>query len=105
MVAVIRESSAPCRFFDSDVLVTQPIEKQADGIHPTMSGGAVWAAAFWEWLGEQRSREVVLGPRGRVKAWALTSAPEAEHRPFDPLTEGPPTPPAAPTRSPHARRP
>jgi hypothetical protein len=52
---VIRQNSAPCRYFDSDKLVTQPIPRQSDHIHPTDEGGAVWADAFWAWLQDQRA--------------------------------------------------
>src|SRR5262249_5473361 len=40
---VIRENSAPCRFFDTDAIVTTPIAKQRDKIHPNAEGGATWA--------------------------------------------------------------
>ena len=44
LVEVIRQHSAPCRFYDSQGLTLQ---RAGDGIHPTEKGGEVWAAAFW----------------------------------------------------------
>lgn len=44
MLDVVRENAAPCRFYDSTDL---PIERQADGIHPTLAGGRAWADAVW----------------------------------------------------------
>jgi lysophospholipase L1-like esterase len=44
ILGVVRENSTPCRFFDSSALV---LERQADGIHPTLQGGKVWADAVW----------------------------------------------------------
>ncbi len=41
---VIKENSAPCKFFDSRSL---KLERGRDGIHPTDKGGAVWADEFW----------------------------------------------------------
>jgi hypothetical protein len=45
IVAVVRETSSPCRFFDSAQL---PLERQSDGIHPTLHGGRVWGEAVWQ---------------------------------------------------------
>jgi lysophospholipase L1-like esterase len=75
---VIRENSAPCRFFDSDKLVTQPIERQADHIHPNEQGGAVWAEAFWAWLGSQRV-PAPDGDKGKPRPWRLRPAGPDEH--------------------------
>lgn len=44
IVDVIREHSAPCRFFDSSLLT---LKRRSDGIHPTDEGGETWAALFW----------------------------------------------------------
>lgn len=45
ILGVVRDSSSPCRFFDSS-----PVEivKGADGIHPTLQGGRAWADAVWQ---------------------------------------------------------
>lgn len=75
---VIRENSAPCRFFDSDKLVTQPIERQADHIHPSEAGGAVWAEAFWAWLSAQRVA-APEGDKGKPRPWRLKAAAPDEH--------------------------
>jgi lysophospholipase L1-like esterase len=75
---VIRENSAPCRFFDSDSLVAQPIARQADHIHPTEQGGAVWAGAFWSWLDAARAPDRAAA--GRPSPWRLKAAEPAEHR-------------------------
>jgi hypothetical protein len=69
---VIRENSAPCRFFDSDLLVTEPIPRQPDKIHPNAEGGEIWASAFWKWLHGERTG---AGP----SPWALRPSPPEEH--------------------------
>lgn len=74
---VIRENSAPCRFFDTDTLVTTPIPRQSDHIHPTEAGGALWASTFWVWLVEQRA----AADGGPSAPWRLKPAPPEEHRP------------------------
>jgi hypothetical protein len=79
MIDVIREHSAPCRFFDSDKLVDAPIRRQKDKIHPTPEGGAIWADAFWRWLEAERVGGV--DARGRPRPWALRPAPPGEHGP------------------------
>jgi hypothetical protein len=45
IVAVVRETASPCRFFDSAQL---PLERQSDGIHPTLHGGRAWGEAVWQ---------------------------------------------------------
>lgn len=90
MIDVIRTNSAPCRFFDSDRLVTQPIPRQPDRIHPSEKGGAIWAEAFWDWLESERTDPVLvplpkqLNPKTPVRRspWALKPSPPAEHAPF-----------------------
>ncbi len=47
LVDVMREHSAPCRFFDSTPLV---LDRRPDGIHPTEKGGEVWADALWPFV-------------------------------------------------------
>jgi hypothetical protein len=89
ITGVIREHSAPCRFFDTDTLVTKPIPRQSDGIHPNEAGGAIWAEAFWAWLSEQRAppdKEAAPGPSGAAlpatsttSRWRLKPAPPEEH--------------------------
>jgi hypothetical protein len=91
IIDVIREHSAPCRFFDSNVLVTTPIPRQSDKIHPTVAGGAIWAAAFWEWLEAQRAPADPGAPEpspsgaaagARRNPWELKPSPPEEHRPL-----------------------
>lgn len=81
IIEVIRQHSAPCRFFDSDRLVTQPIARQADKIHPNEQGGAVWAEAFWSWLQDQRAPAGTPAPeiKGKKSPWLLKTAPPEEH--------------------------
>lgn len=87
MIDVIRMNSAPCRFFDSDRLVAQPIPRQPDKIHPNEKGGAIWAEAFWDWLGSERADPALLplpkalNPKtpARRSPWALKPSPPAEH--------------------------
>jgi lysophospholipase L1-like esterase len=45
MLEVVRESSSPCRYFDSTAL---DLERQPDRIHPTRKGGKAWADAVWQ---------------------------------------------------------
>jgi len=75
---VIRQNSAPCRFFDSDALVKTPIPRQSDKIHPSEAGGAIWAEVFWSWLNDERAP----ADAGAVKVspWRLRPAPPEEHR-------------------------
>jgi lysophospholipase L1-like esterase len=80
---VIRESSAPCRFFDSDRLVKGPIPRQKDGIHPSAEGGALWADAFWTWLLHEHDASGV-GPDGSTQPWLLRPGPAGEHTPLVP---------------------
>jgi GDSL-like Lipase/Acylhydrolase family len=75
---VMRESSSPCRFFDSDARVTQPIPRQSDHIHPSPRGGEIWADAFWAWLSGERAPS----PESEKPVpWLLKPAPPEEHRP------------------------
>lgn len=93
IINVIRENSAPCRFFDSDMLVSQPIPRISDKIHPTPAGGAIWATAFWDWLHEQRAPLGTSGAAGngggsapaaaRQNPWLLKPGPPEEHLPRD----------------------
>lgn len=76
---VMRVNSKPCRFFDTDKIVTQPISRQKDNIHPNEAGGAIWADAFWAWLQEQRAPDDGEGKKRRP--WLLLPAPPEEHQP------------------------
>jgi hypothetical protein len=84
---VLRENSAPCRFFDSNTLVKQPIPRRGDKIHPTPEGGAIWADAFWEWLNAERAPEGTPlptpdgGKPPKRSPWLLREAPPDEHTP------------------------
>jgi hypothetical protein len=82
IVDVIRENSAPCRFFDTDALVTTPIPRRSDNIHPSIEGGAIWADAFWNWLLAERAAR----PAGAPGPWSLRPSPPEEHRPRSPQT-------------------
>lgn len=82
IIDVIRTSSAPCRFFDSDTIVKDPIERQKDRIHPTEKGGAVWADAFWAWLQAERAPAGTIAPPSKAKRpspWLLKPSPAEEH--------------------------
>ncbi len=79
---VIRQSSAPCRYFDSDKLVHEPIPRQHDHIHPTDAGGAIWADAFWAWLQDQRApASLPLEPGAKPSPWRLKPGAPEEHAP------------------------
>ncbi len=100
---VIRENSAPCRFFDSDVHVKQPIPRQGDKVHPNKEGGQIWADAFWAWLHEQRAAAEPV-PEGAKKPspWKLKPSPAEEHQPkpkpaTDTASPGPSPSPPSPT--------
>ncbi len=75
---VIRQNSAPCRFFDSDALVKTPIPRQSDKIHPSEAGGAIWAEVFWSWLNDERAPADASAVK--VSPWRLRPAPPEEHR-------------------------
>jgi lysophospholipase L1-like esterase len=82
IVEVIRKNSAPCRFFDSDKQVSQPIPRQKDKIHPSEEGGKQWADAFWGWLDSQRAPAAPTAEgAGKASPWALLPAPPEEHGP------------------------
>lgn len=80
---VIRQNSAPCRYFDSDKLVSQPIQRQGDKIHPTDEGGAVWADAFWSWLQAERA-PADPAATGKLSPWRLKPSAAGEHEPLAP---------------------
>jgi acyl-CoA thioesterase-1 len=44
IVKVIKENSAPCKFFDSSNFA---FDRAKDGLHPSDKGGAEWAERFW----------------------------------------------------------
>jgi hypothetical protein len=62
---------APCRFFETDVVVGKFIPRREDKIHPTKEGGAMWAEALFAWTLRERT-----GPR-----WELAKGPDAEIAP------------------------
>jgi len=70
MLDMIRENSAPCRYFDSNALSSR-ISRQRDKIHPDEAGGSLWADEFWTWLQNERDPD-----KGY---WALKPAPPDEH--------------------------
>jgi lysophospholipase L1-like esterase len=74
MLDMIRENSAPCRYFDSNAIASK-ISRQSDKIHPDDAGGALWADAFWNWLQQERDPEHGY--------WALKPAPPEEHAHVD----------------------
>jgi hypothetical protein len=82
IIDVIRQNSAPCRFFDSDTLVKKPIPRQSDRIHPNDEGGAIWAEAFWIWLQAERASAAPEGGASKKPSpWRLKAAPAEEHQP------------------------
>lgn len=70
---VIQKNAAPCRFFETDRHLTEPIERRADKIHPTPKGGEVWAGIFWTWLMNERT--------GATKPWEMRLGPDSEYAP------------------------
>ncbi|MEJ7732977.1 MAG: hypothetical protein WKG00_27745 [Polyangiaceae bacterium] len=73
---VIRDNSAPCRFFDTDAHVKEPIARRGDKIHPTPEGGETWAAGFWGWLMAERAPA-----GGSDNPWTLKPAAPDERAP------------------------
>ncbi|MGK4005132.1 SGNH/GDSL hydrolase family protein [Sorangium sp. So ce1036] len=93
IIDVIRTSSAPCRFFDSDALVPGPIPRKRDKIHPNAEGGARWAEVFWRWLAAEHlpAGEDAGAAAPRRSPWALRPPPPDEHR-ARPALAGAPAP-------------
>ncbi len=82
IIDVLREHSAPCRFFDTDALIAEPIARMPDHIHPNREGGVVWADAFWAWLeGQRAAASSPPEDGGTVSPWTLKPAPPNEHIP------------------------
>lgn len=50
----VSASVAPCRYFETDVVVGKFIPRRGDKIHPTPEGGALWAEALYGWLLRER---------------------------------------------------
>ncbi len=84
---VIRENSAPCRYFDTDLLVKEPIPRQGDKIHPNEKGGAIWAEAFWAWLNAERA-PAGAPEGGKTSPWKLKPSPPEEHQKRAALSPG-----------------
>jgi hypothetical protein len=78
VLGVIRRHAAPCRFVDSDALVTH-LPLKADRVHPSTKGSEIWADAVLEWL--MRARDPV-GP----SPWSLRAdaPPELPVQPSEP---------------------
>lgn len=65
LLQVIREHAAPCRYLDSDALVTE-LPRGPDKIHPSTEGREVWAEAVYGWLARARDP-------GAGQPWELRS--------------------------------
>lgn len=70
LMDVIRAHVAPCRFLDSDALVTD-LPRERDRIHPSVQGREIWADAVFAWLAQ--TRDPSLG-----KPWSLRADRSAE---------------------------
>lgn len=53
MLEVIRQNSAPCRYYDSNALAGD-LPRGGDKIHPDIHGQRMWAEAFLGWLKQER---------------------------------------------------
>jgi hypothetical protein len=73
----IQAHVAPCRFFETDVILGKFIPRRADKIHPTAEGGAMWADALFDWLMAERNAPVAV----EGKAWSLKPASDKERSP------------------------
>ena len=61
IIDVLEKNVAPCRFFASRGF---KVERARDGWHPSVKGGADWAARFWEFFDAQRSSTSISPPQG-----------------------------------------
>ena len=66
IVEIERDNSSPCAFFDSQ---TVTLDRQKDGIHPSVKGGRVWADAIWS---------ATIAPSAAPAPSASASAPVTE---------------------------
>jgi lysophospholipase L1-like esterase len=65
LLGIIKDSSQPCRYFDSNVL-SPNLPRGGDKIHPTAEGQKLWAGHFLDWLKTERdpkSEKLGLLPR------------------------------------------
>ena len=69
LLDVIRKSSTPCRYFDSNVH-SPDLPRGSDKIHPTSEGQKKWAGSFVDWLQKERA--------GTEKPFALKARPATE---------------------------
>jgi hypothetical protein len=74
----IQAHLAPCRFFETDLVVGKFIPRRADAIHPTPGGGAMWADALFAWLLAQRA---ATGDGPSARPWELVPPPADESKP------------------------
>jgi hypothetical protein len=64
LLDVIRKSSTPCRYFDSNVH-SPDLPRGSDKIHPTSEGQKKWAGSFVDWLQKERAgTEKPFRPQG-----------------------------------------
>jgi lysophospholipase L1-like esterase len=63
LLGVIRQNAAPCRYLDSDSIVSE-LPRGPDKIHPSTEGREIWADAVFTWLTASRD------PSGG-SVWAL----------------------------------
>ena len=80
IIEVMKKNSAPCRFFDTNALVKEPIPRQKDQVHPSEKGGAIWAEAFWRWLEHERAPQRGA-PAKAKRPWLLKPSTPEEHTP------------------------
>lgn len=69
LLGIIRQSSGPCRWFDSNVH-SPDLPRGGDKIHPTAEGQVRWATAFLEWTRKERDLD--------AKKFALRARPSDE---------------------------
>lgn len=69
LLKVIKENSAPCRLYDSNVL-SPDLPRGSDKIHPTFEGQAKWADEVLEWARKERDTSAT--------GFALKPRPSAE---------------------------
>lgn len=72
LLALLREHSRPCRWFDTNRITPNLPRARPDPIHPSWPARTIWAQAVVDWLGHERDPN---GPR----LWELRPAPADEH--------------------------
>jgi lysophospholipase L1-like esterase len=74
IVEIERDNSSPCAFFDSQTLT---LDRQKDGIHPSVKGGRVWADAVWSATVAPSAAPAPVSSNGSEAIAAASASPSA----------------------------